>query len=149
MTHSPLSWNRLFLRHAILRPDALHNVGNKRIWKHIRMPHCTIHSISDVLDDLEWVGNLYDSPLLNNNLLVRRDMSCVLSNKRMLAHKWMRYTVEPFDVPLTYFHSSSSGTTQPLSPWLRTWTTKSWTAITTSSGSRLPIVIGGLRLVWI
>jgi hypothetical protein len=99
MAHSPPPRNRILLQHAILRLDALHNTDNERILKHIRNPHSTIHSAPDVLDDLEWVGNLSDPLLLNNNLIVRRDISCVLNNGRMVAHNRMGYTVEPFDVP--------------------------------------------------
>jgi len=99
MTLSPPSRNRLLLQHAILRLDALHNANKERMCKHIRIRHSTIQFAPDVLDDLEWVGNLSGPLLLNNNLLIRRDKSYVLSNGCMVAHKWMRYTVEPFDVP--------------------------------------------------
>jgi hypothetical protein len=86
------------------------------------MPHCTIHSGVDVHNNLEWVVNLSGPQLLNINLLVRRDMSCVLSNRRMVAHHRMRYTVESFDVPL---HNFLALVYRPLYASSRTWTIKS------------------------
>jgi len=64
------------------------------------MRHNTIHSTPDVFNNHEWVGNLSSPLLLNNNLLVRRDMIYVLSNGRRLAEHRMRYTVKPFALPL-------------------------------------------------
>jgi len=51
--------------------------------KHSRMRHCTVHSGSDVADDLIWVGRMFSPLLLSKNLLVRRDrtrrgISCVV-----------------------------------------------------------------------
>lgn len=48
----------LLLQHEILRPNARHNGGNKRIPKHIKNLHNTVHSAPDVIKDLEWVVNL-------------------------------------------------------------------------------------------
>jgi len=67
---------------------------NLWITKHIRMPHCTVHSGFDVVDDLVWVGRLSGPLLLNNNLLVGRDMtrmgiSCVVRNGRRGVHNRM------------------------------------------------------------
>ena len=69
-----------------------------RGFENTRNLHSTFHSASDAVDDLEWVGKLSDPLLLNNNLLVR-DMSCVVSNGHMRAHNRMGYNVEPFDIP--------------------------------------------------
>jgi len=93
-------WLLLLLHHTILGSDALHNAENQWIWKHIRNPHCTLHFGSVVVNDLEWVWRLSDPLLLNNNLLVERDMSCIVRNGRRCDHNRMRYFVEPFHVPL-------------------------------------------------
>jgi len=98
MTPSPPPRNRLLLHNYILWPNALHNADKERMCKHIRMRHSTIHSAPDVVNDLEWVGKLSGPLLLNNNLFVRRDMSCVLNNRRRLSEHRVRYTIEPFDV---------------------------------------------------
>jgi len=45
------------------------------------------------------IGNLSGPPLLDNNLLVRRDSSYVLSDKRKVTHNRIRYIVEPQHVP--------------------------------------------------
>lgn len=58
MAHSPPPRNQLLLQHEILRPNALHNGGNKRIRKHIKNLHNIVHSAPDVIEDLEWVVNL-------------------------------------------------------------------------------------------
>jgi len=93
MAHSLPLRNRLVLHNAILRPDVLHNVDKERMCKHIRMRHNTIHYALDVVNYLEWVGKLSSPLLLNNNLVVRREKSCVLSNMHMLIEHRVRYTV--------------------------------------------------------
>jgi len=100
MVPSPPLGNCLLLENVILRMDALQHTGKDRRQKHIRMFHCTLHAGSDVCNNLERVGNLSGTLLLNNNLLVRRSRSCVLSTGRRVTHNSMRYTVEPQHVPL-------------------------------------------------
>lgn len=98
MTHSSHPGNRILLQHAILLLDVLQRTDKE--WIHLRILQCWLDSGSDVRNNLEWVGNMSDPLLLNNNLLVRRGMSCVLCNGRMVAHNRMRNTVEPSDVPI-------------------------------------------------
>ena len=75
-TPTPPPRRRHLLQHAPLGLYALHQAKNL-LWitKHIRMPHCTVHYGSDVDDDLVWVRRMYSPLLLNNNLLVGRDMT--------------------------------------------------------------------------
>jgi len=94
-THTPHPRSRHLLHHAPLGQDALHQTHNLLwIMKHNRMPHCTVHSGSDVVDDLVWVGRMSGPLLLNKNLLVRRDrtrrgLSCVVRNGRRGVHNRM------------------------------------------------------------
>ena len=104
-TPTPPPQNRHLLQHAPLRLYALHQAKNL-LWitKQIRMPHCTVHSGSDVADDLIWVGRMYDPLLLNNNLLVWRDktrmgINFVVRNGRKGVHNMMWYSNEPSHVP--------------------------------------------------
>ena len=62
--------------------------------KHSKMRHCTVHSGSDVADDLVWVERVFGPLLLDKNLLVRRDrtrrgINCVVRNGRRGVHNKM------------------------------------------------------------
>jgi len=59
-----------------------------------------LHSASDVVDDLEWIGRMSGPLLLNNNLLVDRSRNIVVRNGRRVDDERMGYTVEPFNVPI-------------------------------------------------
>jgi len=50
--------------------------------------------------------------------------------------------------PTECFHTLSSWTGSPFFCWLRTWTTNSMKAITTSSGGSSAIFVGGLGMAW-
>jgi len=75
-TPTPPPQSRHLLQRGPLGLYALYQAKNL-LWitKHIRMSHCTVQSGSDVTDDLVWVGRMYGPLLLNNNLLVGRDMT--------------------------------------------------------------------------
>jgi len=98
-TPTPLPRSRHLLQHAILSPNALHNADNCRIRIHITNPHSVVYYGSDVSDDLEWVKRLFGPLLLNNSLLVERDMCYEVRNGRNGVHNRMRHMVEPFHVP--------------------------------------------------
>ena len=91
-TPTPPLRSRHLLHHAPLGLDALHQANNLlRIMKHIRILHCTVHSDSDVADDLVWVRGLSGPLLLNNNLLVRRDRTRIgISNVVMNGSRGFR-----------------------------------------------------------
>ena len=103
-TPTPPLRSRHLLHHAPLGLAALHHAKNLWITKHIRMCHCTVHSGSDVADDLVWVWRMSGSLLLNKNLLVgryktRRSINCVVRNGRRGVHNRMWYSNEPSHVP--------------------------------------------------
>ena len=94
-TSTPPPRSRHLLQHAPLRLYVLHQANNLLwIMKHSRMRHCTVHSSSNVADDLVWVERMSGLLLHNKNLPVRRDrtrrgINCVVMNGCRRVHNKM------------------------------------------------------------